>query len=84
MVSRQIDLDEDADRILADLAGDYKGNVGEALADLLHAHESLEAFAAGREEAHGDLLLAQVQRAELGFREGRFTPWEEVKRRNGL
>jgi hypothetical protein len=29
-------------------------------------------------------LLAQKERGERGFREGRFTSWDEVKRRNNL
>jgi|HubBroStandDraft_1064217.scaffolds.fasta_scaffold12023_2 Arc/MetJ-type ribon-helix-helix transcriptional regulator len=29
-------------------------------------------------------LVAQVERAERGFAEGRFTAWEEVRRRSGL
>jgi hypothetical protein len=32
----------------------------------------------------GIRYLAQRQRAERGFREGRFTTWDEVKRRNDL
>jgi hypothetical protein len=44
MVSRHINLDEETDRLLADLAQDYKGDLSRALADLVYAHESLEAF----------------------------------------
>jgi hypothetical protein len=36
------------------------------------------------EEAHGNSLIAQRERAERGFREGHFTTWDEVKRRNDL
>ena len=84
MVTRRIDLDDETDRILTELAQEYEGNLGDALADLLRARESLEAFASESEDAYRDLLLSQVQRAERGFREGRFTTWEEVKRRNRL
>jgi hypothetical protein len=84
MVSRQINLDEETDQILADLAQDYKGDLSKALTDLVHAHESLEAFVAGCEDGNRESLLAQVERAERGFREGRSTSWEEVKRRNQL
>ena len=84
MVTRQIELDDDTDRILTELARDYEGNLGDALADLVHAHESLEAFAAESEDEHRDLLLTQVERSEREFREGRVVSWEEVKRRNGL
>ena len=84
MVRRQIDLDEESDRILSGLAEEYQGDLGRALADLLRTHKSVEAFVEGCEEAHRDLLLAQKQRAERGFREGRFTTWDEVKSRNDL
>jgi hypothetical protein len=84
MIRRQIDLDEESDRILSGLAQDYHGDMGEALADLLQAHQGVEAFVESCEEAHRDSLLAQKERAERGFREGRFTTWDEVKRRNGL
>jgi hypothetical protein len=58
--------------------------LGKALADLLHAHESVEAFVEECEDAHRDSPLAQKKRAERGFREGRFTTCDEVKRRNDL
>jgi hypothetical protein len=60
------------------------GDLGEALADLLQAHQSVEAFVEECEEAHQDSLLAQKERGERGFREGRLTTWDEVKRRNDL
>jgi hypothetical protein len=84
MIRRQIDLDEESDRILSGLARDYHGDLGEALADLLQAHQSVETFVEECEEAHQDSLLAQKERGERGFREGRFTTWDEVKRRNDL
>ena len=84
MVSRQIDLDEESDRILSKLAADYQGDLGKALADLLRAHESVEAFVEDCEETQRDSLLAQKERAERSFREGRFTRWDEVKRRHNL
>ena len=76
MVRRQIDLDDETDRILAGLAQDYQGDLGKALADLAPAHESLEAFADACEDSHRESLLKQVERAESGFREGHFTAWE--------
>jgi hypothetical protein len=36
------------------------------------------------ERVHHDSLVRQLERSERGFREGRSTTWEEVKRRNGL
>jgi hypothetical protein len=84
MVCRQIDLDEESDRILSGLALDYQGDLGKALGDLLRAHEGIESFVAACEEDHRDTLLVQRERAERGFREGRSTAWDEVKRRNNL
>ena len=84
MVRRQIDFDEETDRMLAELARDYEGDLGRTLSELVHAHESLETFVEESEEVHRASLLAQVERAERGFRAGRFTTWEEVKRRNRL
>jgi hypothetical protein len=84
MASRQVDFDAETDRILAEIADAYEGDVSRALADLIHAHESLESFVGQCEEAHRDLLTDQLERAEQGFREGRFTPWDEIKRRSGL
>ena len=84
MITRQIDLDEESDRILSGLAQDYHGDLGGALADLLQAHQTVEAFVEECEEANRDSLLTQKERSERGFREGRFTTWDEVKRRNHL
>jgi hypothetical protein len=84
MVRRQIDFDEDTDRILTELAREYHGDLGEALAELVHAHAGLETFVERCEEAQRNSLLAQVERAEREFDEGRFTTWEDVKRRNKL
>jgi len=52
MIKRQIDLDEESDRILSGLAQDYHGDLGGALADLLQAHQTVEAFVEECEEAH--------------------------------
>jgi hypothetical protein len=84
MVRRQIELDEDSDRILAALAEDYQGDLGKALAELLRTHRSVEEFVEASEEAERDSLLAQKERAERGFGEGRFTPWHKVKNDNNL
>jgi hypothetical protein len=84
MAGRQVDFDEETDRILLEISEAYDGDISRALADLIHAHESLERFVGQCEEAHHDELDAQVNRAEEGFRKGRFTPWSEIKVRNGL
>lgn len=84
MVRRQIDLDEETDRVLAELARDYKGDLGHALADLVQAHQGIEAFLGECEEARQAALLAQRERAERSFREGRVAEWGDIKRRNRL
>lgn len=84
MVLRQIELDEESDRILSNLSQAYEGDAGRALGDLPQAHEGVEAMVAQCEELHAETLLAQRERAERGFREGRFTTWDEVKRKNAL
>lgn len=84
MVRRQIEIDEDTDRILTELASEYKGDLSQALADLVHAHEGLEAFAEISETAHESMLRALRDRADEDFREGRTVAWEDVKASNGL
>ena len=81
---RQIEFDEDTDRILAELAQEYGGDLGKALADLVRSHESLESFLEQCEETQGTSLAAQKERSEQGFHEGRVISWDEVKRRNAL
>ena len=81
---RQIDFDEETDQILAELAQDYEGDRSKALAELVRTHKTLENFVEECEKAHSITLKTQVERAERGFREGNFTPWDEVKRRNKL
>ena len=71
MVHREFDVNEETDRMLAELARDYEGVMGKALADQC-------------EETNRTSLLAQVDRAQRGFREGRFTAWDDLKRRNSL
>ena len=84
MIRHEIELDDDTDRILADIAGDYPGGINEAVAELVRSHAGIEDLVEQCEEAHADSLQQQRDRAERGFREGRFTMWDEVKRRNGL
>jgi hypothetical protein len=47
MVSREIQIDEETDRLLSDLAKDYEGDLGLALTELVHARDGLQSFAAG-------------------------------------
>jgi hypothetical protein len=84
MIHREIDLDEESDQILSSLAQDYNGDLGKALGDLLHAHQGIEPLAEACEEGRRDELLTQKERTERDLHRGRFTPWEEVKRRHNL
>jgi hypothetical protein len=84
MVRRQIELDDETDRQLEELAQEYEGNLGQALAGLLRTRESVESLLDEHEERHRDVLLTQRDRSEGGFQPGRATPWAEIKRRNSL
>ncbi len=84
MVLRQIELDEETDRILAALASDYEGDTGLALSELLRAHEGIEAVAADCEGLQSETLRAQKERSEQALLEGRYVTWDEVNRQNSL
>jgi hypothetical protein len=84
MVRREIEIDEDTNRLLTELASEYEGDLNLALADLVHAREGLEEFAERSESAHENALRAMRDRSEADFREGRALTWEDVKARNGL
>ncbi len=47
-------------------------------------HETIESFLDQLEAGQAAVLAAQKERAERGFREGRSTSWQGVKRKNGL
>ena len=47
-------------------------------------NQILDSFLDELESSQGAELSNQKERAEPGFREGRFTTWDEVKRQNGL
>ncbi len=83
MVRREIEIDENTDRILSELASEYKGDLSQALSDLVHFYEGLEAFAEHIEAAQENTLRAMLERSEADFREGRTMTWDEVKTRNG-
>ncbi len=84
MVRREIEIDEDTDRILTQLASEYEGDLSLAVAELVHAHEGLEDFADRSEEACETALRAMRGSSEADFREGRTLSWKDVKTRNGL
>ncbi len=84
MVRREIEIDEDTDRILTQLASEYEGDLSLALTELVRAHEQLEDFANRSEEAHENVLRTLRDSSEADFREGRTLTWNDVKTRNGL
>jgi len=85
MVRREIEIDEETGRLLAELAAEYQGDLGKAVADLVLAHEGLEGFAERSEASSGDGMVRQLRdRAEADFREGRAVSWHELKARSGL
>ena len=84
MVRREIEIDEDTDRILTELASQYQGDLSQALAELVHSRLGLEAFAERSEAAHESTLRSLRDRAEADFREGRAVTWEDVKANNAL
>ena len=84
MVRREIEIDEDLDRMLTKLALEYQGNVNSALTALINGHDALEAFADESEAANQAALSTLRDKAEADFREGRIIDWEDVKSRNGL
>ena len=84
MATRKIELDEHASEILDSMARAYGGDDSVAISDLLRAHETIESFLDELEVSHSEGLAAQKERAERGFREGRFTSWQDIKRENGL
>lgn len=84
MVHREIEIDEDTDRLLAELAAEHQGDLSLALTDLVHARQGIEDFAERSEAAQADVLRSQRDQSEADFREGRTISWEDVKSRNGL
>jgi len=59
VVTRLINLDSEADRILSSVAGDYDGDAGRAVSELLIAHESIESFLDELEAASATELIRQ-------------------------
>jgi len=84
MVRREIEIDEDTDRLLNELASEYNGDLNSALADLIRSYEGIEALAERSEEGQGLRLRTLRERAESEFQEGRIMTWQDVKRNNRL
>ena len=84
MKRRQILLDEESDRILKTVAAPHGGNRSLAVREVLKTHDAMELLLDRIERSHGASLRRQKRRSEQGFREGKFTTLEEVKRRIDL
>ena len=84
MIRREIEIDEDTDRLLTELASEYEGDLNLALVDLVHARQGLEELADRSELEREDTLRRLRDKAEADFREGRTMTWPDVKARNGL
>lgn len=84
MKKLQIVLDEPTEAILSSLAESYAGNKSAAISETLHMRETLETLLDDLENRHATELRGQKERSEQGFQQGKFTTWEEVKRKAGL
>jgi hypothetical protein len=84
MIRREIEIDEDTDRILTELASEYKGDLSQALTDLVRARTGLEGLAERSEAAQESTLRSLRDQAAADFRDGRTVTWEDVKTRNSL
>jgi hypothetical protein len=84
MKRRQILLDEESDRILAELAEFHSGDRSRAVREVLKAHKSMDGMLDQFEELHADELKRQKVRSEKEFREGKVVTLEEMKRRHRL
>jgi len=84
VISLQIEIDEDTDRFLTEIATEYDGDRGKALISLIRTQQLSEEFLDQCEEFHHDSLVMQKERSDRGFREGRWTTLEQLKRQNGL
>lgn len=84
MKRRQILLDEESDRVLAELAESHSGDRSLAVREILRAHKASESTLDDLERAHAPELLRQKLQSEKSFREGTAIPWDPIKRRNKL
>ena len=84
MVSREIEIDEDTDRRLAEIAAEYDGDLSKAVSAIVHSYEGLEAFADAAEAANSDSLRKLRDAGEADFAAGRVVSWSDLKARHGL
>ena len=57
MVHRQIDLDEESDRMLTELAEEYDGDLGWALSELLQSRQGEESLGRALDSRRGDSVV---------------------------
>jgi hypothetical protein len=81
MTRREVLLDDESNKVLADIASDHAGDASAALSELLQAREGIESFLDDFEVIHEENLREQVQRSDSDFLEGRFKTWEEIEHR---
>ena len=84
MIRREIEVDPATDEALNDLANQYGGDLGQALAELVHSREGIESFLDQVESVQQELLRQQRDASGKAYSEGRVVPWETIKRRNRL
>ena len=75
----QVLLDEESDRILTSAAAPLAGNRSLAIREVLKMHRAMEALLSQVEQSQEEPLRSQKERSERGFREGKFTTWDQVK-----
>lgn len=84
MVTRELVLDEESNRILDSLAEGYGGDVSLAIRDLLRMHGLPESELEALERTHAADLIRQRDRSERDFQEGKVISWSELRRQCGL
>ena len=80
----QVLLDEESDRILTSAAAPLAGNRSLAIRELLKMHRAMEKLLRQVEHSQEASLRSQKERSERGFRQGKFTTWDQIRRLNRL
>jgi hypothetical protein len=81
MVRREIEIDEDTNLLLTELASEYEGDLNLALGGFGSRPRRVGGV---REATHENALRDLRDRSEADLREGRTVTWEDVKTRNRL
>ena len=80
----QFEIDEESELALNSLVESFEGDRNAALKSLLLRHTFDESELDQIEADNHDYLLEMRTRSEVGFAEGRFVTFEQVKRDMGL